>query len=99
MRLKASIDITLRFKEAIEQVGAREGRGMKARFCRNNDINYNQLTSILKNPEIRTLPPYYIACLCRDYGISTDWILMGRDDMKKTYKEWITFNNVTYTIK
>jgi hypothetical protein len=81
MRPQASIDITLRFIEAFDHARTKEGRGMKARFCRENGINCNQLNSLIKRPETRTLPPYYMACLCLGHGISADWILTGRGIM------------------
>jgi hypothetical protein len=83
MRLQASIDITLRFREAFKYIHGREGHGMKAQFCRNNNINNNQLNNLLAKPETRTLPPYYIACLCRDYGVSADWVLLGTGEIFK----------------
>jgi hypothetical protein len=81
MRPQLSIDITLRFREAFQLLHEKIGHGMKAKFCKDNEINYNQLNSILAKPDTRTLPPYYIACLCRDYDVSTDWILLGRGTM------------------
>lgn len=86
MRLQASIDITLRFKEAFEYVRSIEGRGMKARFCRENGINTNQLNALLKRPDTRTLPPYYIACLCVDYGVSANYILMDEGAIMRKKK-------------
>lgn len=59
---------------------------MKAQFCRERQINNNQLNAPLKRPDTRTLTPYYIACLCKDYGISADRILMGRGQMISAQK-------------
>jgi hypothetical protein len=81
MKSPQEIAITERFNSVFRQLHASVGHGMKARFCRDNGINCNQLNALLKRPETRTLPPYYIACLCRDYGVSTDWILLGVGEM------------------
>jgi len=52
---------------------------MKGAFCLKNKISRGQLDNILREPDKRTLPPYYIACLCRDYGQSAEWILLGEE--------------------
>jgi hypothetical protein len=83
MQSPAAIEITLRFKEAFEHIHATKGHGRKAHFCRSNGINPNQLNTLFRTPQNRMLPPYWIACLCRDYGISVEWILFGVGEIAK----------------
>lgn len=92
MKDKMSIEINKRFFEAIEYVrttGKIRGIGT---FCREYDLNrikYIGVRQQINNPN----PPEYITYknidvsalgfLCRDYGISPEWLLLGKGGMLK----------------
>lgn len=87
---KVSIEINRRFFEALEHVrstGRIRGIGP---FCKEyglNRIKYIGVRQQVINPN----PPEYItyknidmealAFLCRDYGISAEWLLLGKGGM------------------
>lgn len=89
---KMSIEINRRFFEALEYVmstGKIRGIGT---FCRQYDLNrikYIGVRQQINNPN----PPEYItyknidvsalAYLCRDFGISSEWLLLGKGGMLK----------------
>jgi transposase-like protein len=77
----AAIEITMRFREAFEFVRQQNGWGTVSAFCKRNGINQNQFIATLKYPELRVLQPYWIAALCRDYGISAEWVVLGKGKM------------------
>jgi hypothetical protein len=82
MQSPAAIEITTRFKEAFSRMHQLKGRGMKSDFCRRNQINKDILNLVLAHPDLRALQPCWIAALCRDYGVSTEWVLFGEGDMR-----------------
>lgn len=78
MQSPEDIAIALRFKEAFDNARLKEGHGMVKRFCERNNISRVQFANTLREYDRRTIPPYWIACLVRDYGVSAGWILTGQ---------------------
>ena len=74
--------ISKRFFYAIQALKT-EGkiRGLKT-FTRRYDINYGNMNTLKNNIAKRSLKSEYIAVLARDYGISCEWVLLGKGDMK-----------------
>lgn len=83
MQSPAAIEITNRFRKAVEYARRLEGWGMVKRFCERRGINETQFYSTLGHPELRILQPYWIAALCGDYNLSAEWIMTGAGKMIK----------------
>lgn len=76
---KEGIDITNRFFEAIDMLKAQKKiRGLQT-FTRQYDINRWNIITVKQNPEKSVLKPEWIVYLVRDYGISADWVLLGKE--------------------
>ncbi|MEG1502327.1 MAG: hypothetical protein RR370_02950 [Synergistaceae bacterium] len=77
------ISVTKRFFEAIDMLKAQKViRGLQT-FTNANSINRWNLNTVKAQPEISVLKPEWIVYLVRDYGISSDWILLGNEPMFK----------------
>lgn len=75
------ISVTKRFFEAIDMLKAQKKiRGLQT-FTNRYDINRWNLVTVRTQPEVSVLKPEWIVYLVRDYGISADWILLGRGGM------------------
>lgn len=73
--------VTKRFFEAIDMLKAQKKiRGLQT-FTNRYDINRWNLVTVRTQPEVSVLKPEWIVYLVRDYGISADWILLGRGGM------------------
>lgn len=71
------IAITRRFFEAIERLRAmKKIRGLQT-FTKKHGINYWNLCTVRDNADKSVLKPEIIAFLSRDYGVSTQWLLLG----------------------
>lgn len=78
MTSQDGIDITRRFFKAIEELKARkEIRGLGT-FTNRYNINRWNLITVRDNPENSTLKPEYIAYLVDGYGVSAEWLLLGK---------------------
>ena len=78
---KEGIAVTNRFFEAIDMLKAQKKiRGLQT-FTRRYDINRWNLNTVKQNPDKSVLKPECIVYLVRDYGISSDWILLGKGNM------------------
>lgn len=78
---KEGIAVTNRFFEAIDMLKAQKKiRGLQT-FTRQYDINRWNLITVKQNPEKSILKPEWIVYLVRDYGISADWVLLGKEPM------------------
>lgn len=78
------IEITKRFFEAIDVLKAhKEIRGLQT-FTRIYDIHRWNMRVVKLHPETSVLKPEWIAYLVRDFGISAEWIILGKGEMFKT---------------
>ena len=78
---KEGVNVTNRFFEAIDMLKAQKKiRGLQT-FTRQYDINRWNLNTVKLNPDKSVLKPEWIVYLVRDYGISSDWILLGKGNM------------------
>ena len=78
---KEGIDVTNRFFEAIDMLKAQKRiRGLQT-FTNLYGINRWNIITVKQNPERSVLKPEWIVYIVRDYGVSADWILLGRGDM------------------
>lgn len=77
------VSITKRFFEAIDMLKAQKRiRGLQT-FTNAYGINRWNLNTVKARPEVSVLKPEWIAYLVRDFGISSDWILLGKGAMFK----------------
>ena len=77
------IDVTNRFFEAIETLKKKKKmRGLQT-FTNKYGLNRWNINTVKWNPEKSVLKPEWIVYLVRDYGISSEWILLGKGDMFK----------------
>ncbi|MCJ2381294.1 hypothetical protein MUN53_11845 [Parabacteroides sp. AGMB00274] len=77
------IDVTNRFFEAIETLKhQKKMRGLQT-FTNKYGLNRWNINTVKWNPEKSVLKPEWIVYLVRDYGISSEWILLGKGDMFK----------------
>ena len=75
------IAVTNRFFEAIDMLKAQKKiRGLQT-FTRKYNINRWNMNTVKWNPEKSVLKPEWIVYLVRDFGVSADWVLMGRGDI------------------
>lgn len=75
------VAITKRFFEAINMLKAQKRiRGLQT-FTRAYGINRWNLNTVKSQPEVSVLKPEWIAYLVRDFGISSDWIILGKGGM------------------
>lgn len=75
-----SINITTRFIEAFR--ASTTDRGAANQFCTRNGIDRGVLYRLIREPEKHNLPAYWVGCMVNDFGVSADWILTGRGEMK-----------------
>lgn len=78
---KEGIAVTNRFFEAINMLKAQKKiRGLQT-FTRQYDINRWNMNTVKSNPAKSVLKPEWIVYLVRDYGVSSDWIITGKEPM------------------
>lgn len=78
---KEGVLVTKRFFEAIDMLKAQKKiRGLQT-FTNRYEINRWNLLTVRTQPEVSVLKPEWIVYLVRDYGISADWILLGKGGM------------------
>lgn len=83
---KEAAAVTKRFFEAIDVLKQEKViHGLKT-FTDKYGLNYWNVTTIKNEPEKRFLKVDYMIYLCRDYGISADWLLLGKGEMKSKEK-------------
>ena len=77
------ISVTIRFFEALHTLKEQKKiRGLQT-FSRNYDINRWNLITVRNRPDRSILKPEWIVYLVRDFGISSEWILLGIGPMFK----------------
>lgn len=80
---KEGVEVTKRFFEAISILKAQKRiRGLQT-FTREYGINYWNINTVKNQPERSVLKPEWIVYLSRDFGVSSDWILLGKEPMFK----------------
>ena len=72
-------DIHKRFKAAYEICTQKHGE--KKRFCEKYKIDPANLRSAVFEPTVRHLRAEWIASFCKEYDVSTDYILLGNGPM------------------
>lgn len=78
---KEGIAVTNRFFEAIDMLKAQKKiRGLQT-FTRLYNINKWNLITVRQNPSRSVLKPELIVFLVRDFGISPEWIILGKGGM------------------
>ena len=85
-----AIAIQRRFFQALDfAIDSGATSGLKT-FCELHNLNrtkYSRIRSLIDKPEDMTYKMIDIdalACLCDDFGVSADWLLLGRGEMLKT---------------
>lgn len=78
------VAISNRFFEAIAMLKAQKViRGLQT-FTRNHNLNRWNVNQVKFYPERSVLKPEWIVYLHRDYGISVEWIVLGKGTMFDT---------------
>lgn len=84
---KEACEVTKRFFQAIDYLKEqRVIHGLKT-FTDKYGLNYWNITTIRNEPEKRFLKVDLMIYLCRDFDISTEWLLLGRGEMTSKAKE------------
>ena len=74
-------EITKRFFEALETLRKEKKiRGIQT-FTNANGINRRNLITVRNNPESSVLKPEWIQYLCEQYGVSAEWMILGKGTM------------------
>ena len=77
------IAITKRFFEAIDMLSSQKRiRGLQT-FTREYGLNYWNIQTLKKDPNIRVLKPECLNYLVVDFGVSAEWLLTGKGHMFK----------------
>lgn len=72
------VAITDRFFEAIEILRSEKRlRGLQT-LTRNHGLNYGNVAFIKSHRNTSVLKPEILAFLAKDYGISCEWLLLGK---------------------
>lgn len=80
---KEGIAVTNRFFDAIDMLKAQKRiRGLQT-FTRQYDINRWNMNTVKYNPDRSVLKPEWIVYLVRDYGVSAEWIMLGKGNIFK----------------
>lgn len=85
MRLNSpeATEINKRFFLVIDYlVDLKEIRGLYT-FTKRHNLNYWNLYTVKKEPERRVLKVEYIAFLAKDFNISLDFIMFGKQPIRK----------------
>ena len=77
------IAVTKRFFEAIDMLKAQKRMRGLLTFTKAHDINYWNINTVRNQPDASILKPDWIVYLVRDYGISAEWVLLGKEPMFK----------------
>ena len=76
-------EISQRFFQAIEILKAQGKVKSLRKITIMYNLNYGNIHTIMKKPESFRLRIDVIANLCRDFGISCEWMLLGTEPMFK----------------
>lgn len=72
------VEITNRFFQAIDILKVQKRIKSVRQITEMYNLNYGNFYSIRKNPETFILKPELIARLSLDFGISIEWIMLGK---------------------
>lgn len=75
------VEITQRFFKAIEVMRLmKQIRGLQT-FTRRYGLNRWNLVTVRDEPESHFLKPELLAYIVRDYGVSAEWLLLGKGEI------------------
>lgn len=78
---KEGIDISNRFFQAIAVLKAQKKiRGLQT-FTRKYNLNRWNVNQVKFHPDRSVLKPEWIVYIHNDYGISVEWIVLGKGEM------------------
>lgn len=72
--------VVSRFFEALELLKERRVIRGKKTFCDRYGINRWNMNTCLSHPDSGMFKLAWLSYLVRDYGVSSDWLLLGRGD-------------------
>ncbi|MCF2498411.1 hypothetical protein [Dyadobacter chenhuakuii] len=70
--------IRSRFFQAMQELRARK-LGSIYEFAKKYDLDTSNIRK-LKTAERQPIPGWYLAAIVKDYGISAEWLLLGKGD-------------------
>lgn len=77
----SALEISGRFFKAIEVLkNERKIRGLQT-FTRMHGINYGNMVTLKHNLDRRTFRIEYLAYIAEDFGVSCEWLLLGKGPM------------------
>lgn len=77
------VSITKRFFEAIDMLKAQKKiRGLQT-FTKIYKINRGNMNMVKWNPDKSVLKPEWMVYLVRDFGVSSEWLILGKGGMFK----------------
>lgn len=84
MQTPDSQSVVRRFFEALDAV-VKEKNDLRGRatFCRKYEINRRNLYQLEQDMSRDIFQSAWLTYLVRDYGVSADWLLTGRGEIKK----------------
>ena len=75
------VAIAERFFFAIEELANRKVIRGLGTFARRYNLNYGNLYMLKCNIKTRNVRTEYLAYLAQDYGVSSEWLLLGNGEM------------------
>lgn len=78
------IEITNRYFQAIDILKAQRKVKSLRTITERYGVNYGNFHTIKTHPDTYILKPELIASLSEDYGVSTEWLLLGKGRFFKT---------------
>lgn len=80
------IEITNRFFLAVDTLKAQGRIRSLLHLTEMYGLNYGNTHTIKKHPERYRISPDILASICRDFGVSAEWLLLGIEPMFKRTK-------------
>ena len=68
--------IRTRFFQAFDEIKLR-GLGTMYEFAKKHGLDQSNMVK-LKTAERQPIPGWYLAALVKDYGVSAEWLLLGK---------------------
>lgn len=79
------VEITNRFFQAIDILKSQKKIKSMREVTERYGLNYGNFHTMKTHPETYILKPELIANISNDFGISTEWIILGNGDIFKGY--------------